>query len=47
MQRFREEAKKSEEQVRSQMADRIEKQLATIEGLIQDKGTLQQRIEEQ
>ena len=29
------------------MADRLEKQLATIEGLIKDKDNLQTRIEEQ
>ena len=46
MQRVREEAIKQAEEVRTQMADRIEKQLSTIEVLIQDKEKLSGKVEE-
>ncbi len=46
MQRAKEDGAKQAEEVRQQMADRIEKQLLTIEALIKDKETLSLRVED-
>ena len=46
IQRVKDDASRQAEEVRHQMADRIEKQLHTIETLIKDKGLLAAKVEE-
>jgi 5-azacytidine-induced protein 1 len=46
LQKVREESQKQQEEVRNQMAERIEKQLLTIEALIKDKEAMQAKLEE-
>ena len=45
LERAKEDASRQAEEVRTQMAERIEKQLATIENLIRDKEALSSKLE--